>query len=327
MARLAACGFALLFPLLVGCQHIAHVDEQGNVTPVLELAEHDGYRGVWLSSDAIECFVAVEPTFRVLAIRRPGEPSMLASPGSPQRGVRLNVMNPGESSTSGKTAEVPGTIMRRTDHSASVQLTAEEVRYNVDIHADVEKPTITLRYRLTNLADEPRDLAVWSLTSFDKAGRIVVPLDEGGKALRRFTVPRWSPVAQPAMRPGRTALMFDMAHDSPEAPYKFGLATDAGWLAMVRGREALLSFAARQPNAAYPEGDANVTVFYFDRPAETWCEIEQVGPRVRLDAQQATSLTETIRLIALPEPSADPDAARRAIEAAVDFPPPTSRNP
>jgi hypothetical protein len=99
--------------------------------------------------------------------------------------------------------------------------------------------------------------------------------------------------------------------------YKVGVITTAGWVAFVRGGEALVSSAPFEPDASYAEDGANVTFFESDDPKRAWCEIEQVGPLRELGAGGVARLSETLELLDVEPPRfPEPDALRQAIESA-----------
>jgi hypothetical protein len=107
---------------------------------------------------------------------------------------------------------------------------------------------------------------------------------------------------------------------------KLGLITDAGWVAFVRGRSAMLSSVAYDPGGTYPEDGPNITVFQKIAPEMSRIETEQMGPLKALKPGESVSLTETFQILDLPQsinlpkewatgPAGDADTLRAKIEA------------
>ncbi len=287
------------------------------------LDRHDGYEGRWVRTPHAQAFIAVRPRFRVLALSRPGEPSLMADAAHPEYGVRLAYMEPTQIDDSFDPGNQPGRFIESTPSSATVQLAASaaaELRYTVHVALDERLPRLRLRYRLENLSDRPRRYAAWSLTSFEPNGRIVALFGAEARPLRRIALPWWTRMPQPGYAFGRRTLAVDCGRPLNGTACKIGLASDTGWVAMVRHGRALVSAAAYDPHAAYPEGGANITIFQMDKPDRRWCEMEQVSPLTDADPGAAVELTETLTLIDLANTPAEPDALGEAIEAAMITP-------
>lgn len=293
-------------------------------TPVPDLVDHDGSRGVWLRSEAVEVFVGTEPKFRLLAARRPGKPSLLADSTRPQQGVRLAFMEPNQIPDSFAVGEQSAEVVERSERKLKLRLApAVGLRYDVAVEIDERFPKVTLAATLVNESDRKRRVATWSVLSFarDVSATIVVPFGGEPRAVRRLVVPWWTIWPQPNVRFGRDAMAVDVASPFDGDAVKVGLATDAGWAAFVRGGDGLVVSAARDARAEYPEGGANITCFV----AAGWCEVEHVGPIESLSREEGTTLRQTIELFdnpfgsALPTtlPSPDPDRTREAIVTSI----------
>lgn len=283
------------------------------------LAAHEGYRGLWLRSQAVEAFVALEPQFRVLSIRPPGDASLMAAQGSPHQGLRLAFMEPEQVPASFDVSNVPGKLIESSDTAARVQLQpAAGLRYAVSLSLHESLPQIQLTYELTNVSEIPRRVAPWSVIAYARDGRIVIPFGDQPRARRRIVLPWWGEWPQPGVHIGRNALLSDASALMAGQAYKIGVITDAGWVAFVRGERCLLSHVAFQADQAYPEDGANITTFHLDDGEKSWCETEQVGPLQLLQPGESAVMTETIRCltIALPD-DLSPDSLRASIDAAL----------
>lgn len=278
---------------------------------------YDGYQGAWLRTDAAEVFVATEPHFRVLAFRRIGRPSLMADANVAEQGIRLAFMEPEQVPPSFDVGNQPAAFLDRTQRTARVQLSpAAGLRYTVELELADDSPLLRLGYVLENVGDAERRIACWSVISFARDGTMIAPFGTRPRSRRQIVLPWWTRWPQPGVTFGRDALAIDCSAELDGNAYKVGLRTDCGWAAFVRGDQALISTTPFDPAGEYPEGGANITLFH-STGQRIWCETEQVGTLQTIRPGEAARLSETLRLVDLPQPvAAEPDALRAQIEAA-----------
>jgi hypothetical protein len=306
---------ATFLTIMALCCNLAFVSNAG----AQDLDEQDGYRGHWLRTPAAEVFVAIEPQFRVLAFRRPGEASMMAGRETEQHGLRLAFMEPEQIPASFDVGNVPAEVVERSEKSLHARLApAAGLQYEVKLTLAQDRPVLSLDYALKNVDTHARTVACWSVVAYALDGVIVAPFGDQPKARRRLVLPWWTRWPQPHVRFGRDALAMDVSTPVEGNAMKIGITTEAGWVAFIRGSSVLQSSVRFEPNAAYPEGGANVTVFQ----GAGWCETEQVGPLVTLKPGESVTMRETLGLLAVAfEPDASPDAIRDTLPSA-----PTTRS-
>lgn len=276
--------------------------------------------GFWLRTPAIEAYVETRPVFRLLSVRAPGGESLMADKTVSEKGLRLAVMEQEQTPRSFDVGNQPAVVVDRTTSSVRARLSAVNgLRYTVELSLEQAAPRLRLTSTLENVGVEPRTVACWSVISFARGnGRIVVPFGRAERDRRRLVLPSWTPWPQPGVAFGRDALAADTAALVEGEAYKVGVITDAGWVAFVRGGDALVDSAPFDAGASYPEDGANVTFFEYSDARRSWCEIERVGPLKTLARGEATQLSQTIMLIKFPSSqSAKPDLLRRAIEVCV----------
>ncbi len=302
-----------------------------NAQPVLSaeaLEDFDGSRGVWVRSEAVETFVAVEPKFRVLAVRRPGEASLMADASHSDHGLRLAFMGPDQIPTSFDVGNVPAEIIERSPQKVRVRLApADGLRYSVAVTTDADRPRVTLDYELTNEASAARRVGIWSVTSYPNNGVLVMATGEKPRSRRRLVLSWWTKWPQPGIEFGRHAIAADVSVPAAGGVYKVGLINDTGWVAYTRNDQAIVSHSTFDPAATYPEDGANITIFQTDDRTGPRCEAEQMGPLVDVAAGASTQHTETLELLNIPpNPTTLPtmndilntaDVRRHSIEAAM----------
>jgi len=283
-----------------------------------DLELHDGFQGLWLRTGVAEAFVALEPVFRILALRSPGGSSLLADSASEQCGLRLAFMEPEQTSESFRVGEQPARIIERAEARVRVRLArACGLRYEAAISLEPGRPVLRLDCRLVNVGTRYRRVACWSLLSFRRDGAILVPFGDASDAPSRFVRPSWTEWPQPGLAFGEKALLASLGGAMRGDFLKVGVITEPGWGAFLRSTEALVSHAPFDPAASYPEGGANVTFFESRERNPGWAECECVGPLRRLAPGEETRFSESLELITFPQPlSAEPDALRAAIDLA-----------
>lgn len=272
--------------------------------------QHDGFGGVWLKSASAQVFVAIEPTFRILSFRKPGEPSLLADSKTNQQGLRLAFMEPEQIPTSFDPGNQPASLVEHAGRRIIVRLKeAAGLRYEVEATLAPDAPVLDLRYTLTNVGASERRVACWSLISYALDGTIVVPFGDNDRARRRLVLPWWTKWPQPGVSVARSALSADASTPVAGNACKIGLTSEPGWIAFTRDKHALISTVTFDSKATYPEGGANITL-YLDANR---CETEQVGPLTSLNPGASVTMHETLRLAAFAPTDHNPDTMAKAL--------------
>ena len=84
--------------------------------------------------------------------------------------------------------------------------------------------------------------------------------------------------------------------------------------------------AAREADATYPEGNANLTIFSFAGEGQHWIEIEHMGPLRDIGPGEAAELKLTLTLSTLEASETQPDDLRRALLDSTRFSADTSNH-
>lgn len=279
-----------------------------------------GFQGLWLRTESMCIFVGVEPAFRLLGFRRADQVSLWAEPPVAESGLRLAYMEPEQKPGSFHPGQQPARIISFSDRRALVELAPSSVtktQYTVHVELDRDRSSIHLQFRLKNLDQTTRRFAAWSVIALPSVGQIIVPYGQTLHDRRRMVLPPWSTQPQANLTMGHHALAMDLDHDMTGSAFKLGLDTDAGWAGYRLGRQVLLSCSAYDPNAEYPEGDANVTIFQMNADAKDWAEIEHVSPLTEVPPAGEVVLNQTVWLLEIPvSDPLGPDALREAIHRA-----------
>jgi hypothetical protein len=288
-----------------------------------ELADHDGYRGVWVKSETLEAFVATQPKFRILSIRKPGQPSLVADGRIDEPGLRLAFM----ATQQVKTSFDPGLTPAEQVEPGTFRLKpADGLQYTVTVKPDRDKPRLTLTYELQNVGQVERPLACWSVLSYPCDGTIVLATGQQRRARRRVVMSWWTRWPIPGLQFGRDAMSLDTAAAKEPGVAKIGVITDTGWVAFVRGGDALVSTVAFDATATYPEDGPNITVFQTVGEKMSRAETEQVGPLKAVPPGGTIRMSETLDLLSVPATvplpkewaagaAGETDALRKRVEA------------
>jgi hypothetical protein len=297
--------------------------------PAIPLTQHQGFQGFWLRSDTTEAFIALQPKFRILSLRSPGQSSLLADPRVTEQGIRLAYAEPDQVPTSFDVGNQPAEVLQQPPHSVRLRLApAAGLRYSVEVSLRNDRPGLQLDCALENVGTQPRRIACWAVAAFTRDGHFIVPFGKAPRSRRRLVLSWWTQWPQTGVHVGRDTLLIDAAAPVQGTAYKIGIITNSGWGAFVREGHVLLSAAPFDPAAAYPEDGANLTIFQSNGGPQSWCELEQLGRLGKIEPGQSARLSETFELFAItpPPPSAppNPDAWRATIEKAA---PPASTQP
>lgn len=309
----AATATWLIVSLVSGCAaYRADASE-----PAVTLEQHLEHRGHWLRGEGVEVFVAVEPAFRLLSLRRPGQPTLTAQPPLPEVGLRLAYMEPEQNEDSFDPGTQPAQVRQSSEQSIDLELQASgktQTQYAVRVDVDPDRPALRLQFRLKNLASSPRRYAAWSVIALPSVGQVVVPYAQRDFGRRRMVLPPWSIQPQANLHTGRSALAMDLDHDMSGRAFKLGLGSDAGWIGYRLGTAALLAHVPCDPAGEYPEGDANLTIFQMNADEKDWAEIEHLSPLTDIGPGDELVMRQSVWLLDLPDQSPmSPDALRQAM--------------
>ncbi len=310
---------------MVSAMVLAAVAQAASRPTENDVHSHQGYRGAWLKNEHIEAFVALQPSFRVLDVRRPGEKSLLADEHVSEQGIRLAFAEPDQVPTSFSVGNQPAKILDQTATSIRVQLEpASGLRYTVSVTLDARRPSLLMDCALENVGEKLRRVAPWVVAAFERKGQMLVPFGIQTHSRRRLVLSFWTAWPQPGVRFGLDTLLVDTAAAGIGDAWKIGIITNTGWGAFIRDGEALLSHVPFDPTAIYPEDGANITLFESMMPP-LWCELEQLGPLRDLKPGQSAHILQQFSLFKVVTPGKDePDAWRAALEKAT---PPAATQP
>ncbi len=277
-----------------------------------------GWQGVWLVTPALEVFVATAPLVRVLVIRRPGGAALLRGGDEPAGqdpyvGLRTYCIEPNRPDDAPMPADRPGRVVKQSALYVWVESAAPsdddlQLQLRIELHPD--QPRLRVEHALlhpTARPRNPRQLALWSLAAFPRQGMGLVSFGQGPRLRRTVSYFHWTRLPQPSIELGLRAAKVDFAAPIHAGSMKLGVVSNTGWWAYQHGRDVLASQVAFVPEATYPEGGSNITIFQAAGPPRAWAELEQVGPLQTLPAHGSLRLVETLVLLQLD--GADTDAA------------------
>jgi hypothetical protein len=183
------------------------------------------------------------------------------------------------------------------------------IQKEMDIALAADAAMVTITHRLTNqtLWDVP--LAPWALSVMAPGGTAVLPLpprgSHAGNLLPANTLALWAytDMTDPRWHWGQKYILLQQEPGNV-TPQKVGAYVPDGWLAYVRnGRMFVKTFAA-DPQAIYPDRNANAELFVCD----FMLEVETLGPLTLLPPGGAVEHVETWHLFAdVPTPQNDAD--------------------
>ncbi len=175
---------------------------------------------------------------------------------------------------------------------------------------------VVVEHRITNAAEAPTELAVWSLSVMAPRGTALVPRARfvphpvGLLPVSRVVLWPYTDLSDPRYRFGARLLRVRQDPDA-RTPQKIGLYdAERGWAAYVRGDVVFLKrYPLPRPEDEHVDLGSNVEIFTDGR----MLELETLGPRVRLRRGETAVHSERWSLHRLEVPDDDAE-----VEAAVD---------
>jgi hypothetical protein len=145
-------------------------------------------------------------------------------------------------------------------------------------------------HELRNVSEEPLTVAPWAITQLLPGGTAVLALGDRGagpQADRSLVLWPYTDLDDPRLRFSRDGVEVSAAPGP--GPLKVGAAPGRGRVAYRLGTEVLEKRVDVDPTLPYPDRGAAVQVFVRD----DFCELETLGPLVRLGPGEATTHRET----------------------------------
>lgn len=260
---------------------------------------YNGESGLWLKNEHLEVFVTAEKRIRVLALRRPGHPNLLAESDSPLCGIRTWLMVPFETpDLRDEVASLSGSLHPQSDgslHLVSALSPVLNLRLEWRLRLDPDQPRLWLEHQITNFSKVPLQIGLWSLFGFAEGTRLCIPLEA---SCPRPSFPRllyhfpFSDLNDPRLRFFANRLELDLRSGQETANLKVGSFARSG-LGLARvGDTVLVSRVEVKPEKPYPEGGPNLTV--YATPAQV---PEPKGELEHMDALHDLQPVESSRML------------------------------
>lgn len=211
-------------------------------------------------------------------------------------------------------AEITGPYSARMtsvkDKNTGVQLVRD---FKLDPNSTHVKFTQTIR----NVSGETKSYCHWSRTFGDGGGICLVPISPNSRFPRGFTIYKDGGlvIAPPDHQNYRIRDNFLIIDGEPPQS-KFGLDSNAGWLAYItRGDLLLVKRFPTYPERAYSEFAAlTISLWYYK---DLQCELEPIGPKEVIKPGGSSSFTEDWWLFPYTYPT-DKNVDLKAVTALVE---------
>ena len=172
--------------------------------------------------------------------------------------------------------------------------------FAVEIELDLEAGTgeVHVTHRVRNDGSGAATIAPWGITIVQPGGMAVIPNSEyraQPEALlpaRAYAVWHYTALDDPRLRWG-ARIVGIRCHAAHAAPLKLGAGNERGWFAYVWERNAFVVRTTYAPGAAYPDLGCSTEVY----TEGAFCEVETLGPLVRLAPGESTEQHETWSLL------------------------------
>ena len=288
--------------------------------------EYRGVSGSWLTNGACEAFISGVPCARVVAFRLKGQSSPIrVSTQEHFYGIRTWYMEAG--ATDDMTL-LPASQLAKVERLSSLgaRITAAPepvsgLQLIVEVSLHPREPILTIRHGFRNLLDRDRRICIWSLTALEHNGMAVTPWRVGKTAIQTCTWYNESDPSEPCLRLGKTGMGVDYRVPSRKGNYKVGANTEAGWVALCRGRSAMVSRVPFNEYGEYPEGETPIS-FYNCGQRREWgfCETENLSELKSLPSGGTVWMEQKLTFLKIAPTSDSVDANIEAIRKASSVP-------
>ena len=265
-----------------------------------EKAEHNGFSGLWMSSDGTRAFVTATPFPRIIAFETPDHASVLhVSTAHEYYGVRSWFLEPEQTEQSGLPALMPAVFEETKDTGLTLR-TAKEPQSGLSLRMtiliDPEARSLIVTHEFRNETARDRYMAPWGIVAVSPGDLIGFTKWRSG---RRHTLTVTAParVSDPLVNHGYHTISVDFSRNPHAEFLKLGTDTDCGWVACANDRTAVWLHTAFDETGTYPEGGGTVTFFRSgEMTGGAFAEIESVGPLRHVGAGATMNLRQTLTM-------------------------------
>ncbi len=168
----------------------------------------------------------------------------------------------------------------------------------LEVTMDAEQDRLQVVHRIVNAGQASRCVSPWALSVMAPEGVAIIPLPRKVPHTECFLPnQQWSIWSYTDFTDGRWTLGRDFIlfrQDRTCGPGKLGLVNKEGWAAYQLGTDLFVKRFGYDATASYPDGGVNFETF----SAETFLEMESLGPLVDLAPGDRTTHAETWELYA-----------------------------
>ena len=231
-----------------------------------------------IGNSNVELIVRSSPRPRIEALAVPGGSSLLFSdPEGLRSGIRFIALEKDGGRQKELPFDQPSKLIKSETGEAGFFAEAgtdvRRLRLEMTAVPDDDSAAVHLHLKLTNLSNQTRTLALWTIASLPDQGVVVTSVSraiETGRRRHGNLVSYWSsPMNAPSLRLGQDAVALDLTKWTGDSSLKYGTRNNGGWAASIRPDlgTIFLGTAAYQPDASYPDEDCNITLWVGQSPS------------------------------------------------------------
>ncbi len=280
----------------------------------MEVVEYRGWKNnLRLANADVEVIVTLDVGPRVIAFRKPGGfnvmknyDSMMGGTNEPEWQIRggLRFWLAPEDLTRTYYADNRPVTWTQTGPHAATFTPPPEIEYGVQktMSLALAGNTVQVTLAVTNIGDEPTELAPWAPTVMAPGGIEIIPLpgkrNHPGHVRNAQSPADFAPNQSIVLWPyfdfsdsrwsfGKKYIL--LRQDSKKSPTKIGLAHREGWVAYANSGTLFVKRFDYREGAVYPDGGTRYQTF----SNEDMLEMETCGELVTLAPGEAATLSES----------------------------------
>lgn len=173
------------------------------------------------------------------------------------------------------------------------------VAVEIELELGEQSSDVAVTHRLRNNGMHDMTIAPWGITIVQPGGVAVVPNSERRpqpsalRPARPIVVWHYTALDDERLRFGAHAATVRCV-PAQQAPFKIGFGNERGWFAYLWERTAFVVTSSYDREATYPDFGCSTEIY----TEGAFCEVETLGPLVRLTPGDTAEHTETWRLLA-----------------------------
>lgn len=259
----------------------------------------------WLKNEHLEAAFSVNDGLRLAVLGKPGGENILRKSSEPVRGLKTWVMMPSDIIGIRDMLSEEAAELTSSDDSAIRMTTSAPNNWGLVLEwvatLAASGEELQLIQRVHNHGEDVLYLGLWSIAAFPEGTCLKIPFDRAPSLAKdhpnQIAVFPYTDLGDSRIRNTREELQVDIRKGGETESIKLGIVQPQGRVQAARNGQVMQMRSSYHPDALYPEGGMNATVYAAPANGERlFGEAEVMGPLQLLEPGEAMDLVLSIWL-------------------------------